>query len=91
MVQGLFLYGINIRSNDLPIRMGIQYPVQVLPHAAEPEFRLRYLAVMLAEIAVYFLVIEQLKEHGLSEHDRLLYRHIDIPTIDIGVLASEAI
>jgi hypothetical protein len=60
MIEWFLFYGIHLGRDDFAVRMGHQFPFDVLADAAETEFGIPYFAVVVAQEADDFTVFDSL-------------------------------
>jgi hypothetical protein len=68
MIQGFFLYGIHMGSDQFSIDVRKKIALSVLSYAADAELSWNDLAAMTAQVADQPLPIQRAVEHGLFKH-----------------------
>ena len=84
MIEGLFLDGVCVGCDYLPVDMGIELAFLVLPDPAYSEFRGSNPAAVAAEVASHVLLFQSTVKHGFFDHGLLFYL-IDFDKVAIRV------
>jgi hypothetical protein len=68
MVEGLFLDGIDVGSNNLSVGISVQLALDVLPDAADAEFGVGNSTLVIAQQTMDHRPIDGFIEHGVFKH-----------------------
>lgn len=68
MIERLFFDRVDMGSDDFTVNVGVELSLFILPDTTDTEFRIRYLAAMIAEKTGNLPLSKGSKEHGFSNH-----------------------